>query len=122
MMNALEKDMWRFDMTLGEAMKNQELAGMWEREMNFRERVIEDLKDNRIIVDKETGLKITTKKDPFTIEEAILDCWNIIEDLQLIIDNSADIEMDKITKKYLESIKVIYSLKFEKLWKAFEND
>lgn len=100
---------------------NEFMQALYKQTDTFRDRVKQGLKDNRIIVDEETGLKYTKKISYIGLEEAILDCWSIIEDIDLVSDSILEIDPDR-TKKMLEGLKIIYSLKFEKLWKVFEEE
>lgn len=102
-------------MTLQEALDNQKL---WGYNTNLREQIIQDLENSKVAVDEATGLKITKKKDSYAIEEAIMDCWNILEDLKLIQEYAGTERIPAM----LDGIDLIYGLKFDKLWKAFENN
>lgn len=51
------------------------------------------------------------------LEENIMNCWNVTEDLDIIIQNTTD----KQIKIALLGVKSLYQFKFEKLWKVFEN-
>jgi molecular chaperone GrpE (heat shock protein) len=52
------------------------------------------------------------------LEEAIMRCWQIVDDLDLAIEL---IEDNDEASKLILGIKAIYEIKFSKLWKAFEN-
>ena len=52
------------------------------------------------------------------LEEAIMHCWQIVDDLDLAVELLED--NDEAAKLIL-GIKAIYEIKFSKLWKAFED-
>lgn len=57
------------------------------------------------------GKDVATKNyDRFDLEQQILSCWNITDDLKFI-------ENDELAK----SISTLYDAKFEKLWAIFED-
>jgi hypothetical protein len=49
----------------------------------------------------------------FDLEQQILNCWNVIDDIDLCIEESD-------TKELLLAVKVLYELKFQKMWNTFE--
>ena len=49
----------------------------------------------------------------FELEQEILECWKITNDLQMYIDQGAKIEDTKVLIDY-------YERKFDKLWNTFE--
>jgi hypothetical protein len=51
--------------------------------------------------------------DRFDLEQEILECWKVTNDMQMFIDQNANIEDLKILIDY-------YECKFEKLWNTFE--
>lgn len=51
--------------------------------------------------------------DRFELEQEILECWKITNDLQMYIDQGAKIEDTKVLIDY-------YERKFDKLWNTFE--
>ena len=53
-------------------------------------------------------------------EQLLLECWQIIDDLNLIIDAlpNADMDADKISNT-LMGIEYLYDLKFNKFWKHY---
>lgn len=57
-------------------------------------------------------------KSRFDLEQKILDCWNITDDLKLLA------EQDELTQQELleliESLKTLYELKFKSLFSIFE--
>ena len=52
--------------------------------------------------------------DRFELEQEILECWKITNDLQMYIDQGAKIEDTKVLIDY-------YERKFDKLWNTFEH-
>lgn len=67
-----------------------------------------------------TDDKYTQSNDRFDLEQLILRCWGITEDIDLIAKqlNSANIED---TRNHLEGLKVLCNLRFEALFDLFEN-
>jgi len=59
--------------------------------------------------------------DRFDLEQQILKCWNITEEIQLL--NEQVLENDELTKdqisNYLLGLSTIYEMKFEKLFDQF---
>ena len=54
--------------------------------------------------------------DRFDLEQQIMSCWNIVDDLDFIInDNSDDTTMNIVL-----GMKSLYQKKFEKLFDTFE--
>ena len=51
--------------------------------------------------------------DRFELEQELLECWKITNDLQMYIDQGASIEDTKVLIDY-------YERKFDKLWNTFE--
>ena len=51
--------------------------------------------------------------DRFELEQEILECWKITNDLQMYIDQGASIEDTKVLIDY-------YERKFQKVWDTFE--
>jgi len=60
--------------------------------------------------------------DRFDLEQQILKCWNITEEIQLL--NEQVLENDELTKdqisNYLLGLHTIYEMKFDKLFNQFE--
>jgi len=52
--------------------------------------------------------------DRFELEQEIMECWKITNDLQMYIDQGAKIEDTKVLIDY-------YERKFDKLWNTFEH-
>ena len=64
----------------------------------------------------------------FDLEQDIMQCWNVTDDIDLITKHfvdSADWEgmdpklYDELMNKYF-GLKEVYEVRFEKLWKTFE--
>ena len=53
-------------------------------------------------------------KDRFDLEQEILECWKVTNDMQMYIDQGAGIEDTKVLIDY-------YDRKFEQLWNTFES-
>ena len=51
--------------------------------------------------------------DRFELEQELLECWKITNDLQMYIDQGASIEDTKVLIDY-------YERKFQKVWDTFE--
>lgn len=66
-------------------------------------------------------------KDRFVLEQNIMNCWEIIDDLQLLSENIIDSdrynlsteEEERLTRK-LDGIKELYELRFDRMWDTFE--
>ena len=60
--------------------------------------------------------------DRFDLEQNILDCWKITDDVNLLYKNVMNEEMDKDNiSNVLLGLQAIYSMRFEQLWETFEN-
>ena len=60
-------------------------------------------------------------QDRFDLEQNILKCWNVTEDIYLIYENVMEKEMtrDEIANALL-GMHQLYEMKFNKLWDNFE--
>ena len=59
--------------------------------------------------------------DRFDLEQQIMECWNIIKDIQLLRETISDkIVTQDFQENYLLGLETIYETKFEKLWETFE--
>ena len=59
--------------------------------------------------------------DRFDLEQRIMKCWNITEDVQLLRKQLSDKEMSKDDiANYLQGLESIYEVKFNALWDCFE--
>ena len=65
-------------------------------------------------------------KTRFDLEQEILRCWNVIDDLQLLnkyvlegTPEGAELSKDRIAN-YLLGMEAVYELKFQELWTTFE--
>ncbi len=60
--------------------------------------------------------------DRFDLEQNILDCWKITDDVNLLYKNVMEEELDKDKiSNVLLGLQAIYSMRFEQLWSTFEN-
>ena len=60
--------------------------------------------------------------DRFDLEQNILDCWKITDDVNLLYKNVMEEELDKdIISNVVLGLQAIYSMRFEQLWETFEN-
>ena len=50
----------------------------------------------------------------FDLEQEILDCWKITDDIKLFARKNA-------TKKDFDALILYYNMKFDKLWETFES-
>jgi hypothetical protein len=60
--------------------------------------------------------------DRFDLEQSIMKCWNITDEIQLLNENvleSDDLSKDDISN-YLLGLETMYNLKFDKLFRQFE--
>lgn len=63
-------------------------------------------------------------KDRFDLEQDIMRCWGIIEDIEALRENMLDGEREMTTDEidnYLLGLKALYSVKFERLFDTFED-
>ena len=51
--------------------------------------------------------------DRFDLEQQILECWKVVDDIKMFIDNGAD-HME------MHSLAIYYERKFNQLWNTFE--
>lgn len=54
--------------------------------------------------------------DRFDLEQKIMNCWQVCEDLELLAQRCRD----PLTARLLEGIKSLYQLKFEDCFEVFE--
>ena len=59
--------------------------------------------------------------DRFDLEQGILQCWNVVDDIDLLYENVMDKDMttDEIANTLL-GLQQLYKMKFEKLFDTFE--
>ena len=55
----------------------------------------------------------------FDLEQNIMQCWNVCDDIQLALDSWDNLDEDQ-KQNYLIELKQMYQLKFEKCWNSFE--
>ena len=64
------------------------------------------------------ALSETISTNRFDLEEKIMHCWQIVDDLDYVAELVQD---NDDAANLLLGIKSLYQMKFEKLWEAFEN-
>lgn len=61
--------------------------------------------------------------DRFDLEQGILKCWNVTDDIDMVyrkvMDNPDELDVDEISNLLL-GIKSLYDLKFDELFNTFE--
>ena len=57
--------------------------------------------------------------DRFDLEQDIMQCWNVCEDIQLMLDSWDKMDEDQ-KQNFLIGLKQVYQLKFERCWDSFE--
>lgn len=57
--------------------------------------------------------------DRFDLEQNIMQCWNVTDDIQLYLDMFDEMDEDQ-RMNYLIGLKQMYQMKFERLWNGFE--
>jgi len=55
----------------------------------------------------------TTTRSRFDLEQEILECWKVTNDINMLVDKDASAENFKVLANY-------YELKFDRLWDTFE--
>ena len=65
-------------------------------------------------------------KTRFDLEQEIMRCWNVVDDLQLLnkyvlegTPEGTELSKDRIAN-YLLGMEAVYELKFQELWTTFE--
>lgn len=57
--------------------------------------------------------------DRFDLEQNIMQCWNVCDDIQLYLDMYDNMDEDQ-RMNYLIGLKQMYQMKFERCWNSFE--
>jgi hypothetical protein len=57
--------------------------------------------------------------DRFDLEQNIMQCWNVCDDIQLYLDMYDNMDEDQRIN-YLIGLKQMYQMKFERTWNNFE--
>jgi hypothetical protein len=57
--------------------------------------------------------------DRFDLEQNIMQCWNVCDDIQLLLDSWDKLDEDQ-KQNYLIGLKQMYQMKFERCWDSFE--
>lgn len=55
------------------------------------------------------------KRDRFDLEQDIMNCWNVVDDLKMLL------RMGTVNQETVDAITVLYQQKFEALWATFED-
>ena len=58
--------------------------------------------------------------DRFDLEQNIMQCWNVTDDIQLYLDMYDNMDEDQ-RMNYLIGLKQMYQMKFERTWNNFED-
>lgn len=58
--------------------------------------------------------------DRFDLEQGIMQCWNVTDDIQLLLDKWDQLDEDG-KLNFLIGLKQMYHLKFERCFEHFEN-
>lgn len=58
-------------------------------------------------------------KTRFDLEQEILECWRVTKDIQDFYHAQETLDEDQ-QMNYLLGLEMLYEVKFEKLWKTFE--
>jgi len=61
------------------------------------------------------------KKTRFELEEDIMDCWNIVNDIETIYHAEELYSNEDEMMNALIGLRTLYQLKFDKLFKTFES-
>ena len=56
----------------------------------------------------------------FDLEQEIMKCWKITEDIELLYYNFDQLDEDQ-RMNFLLGLKELYELRFQKLWNTFED-
>lgn len=57
----------------------------------------------------------------FDLEQQILDCWKVVEDIKLVNKNQFEGDLSKDDMwALLEGMAALYELKFNQMWNTFE--
>lgn len=59
------------------------------------------------------------RSDRFDLEQEIMKCWKITEDIELFYGNLDHLDEDQ-QMNLLLGLKELYELRFQKLWNTFE--
>lgn len=60
-----------------------------------------------------SGENETKARDRFDMEQELLECWKVVNDIELFVQQDADAEKFK-------ALSVYYEQKFQRLWETFE--
>jgi hypothetical protein len=62
----------------------------------------------------------TEKIDRFVLEQDIMECWGVVDDIKVLTGNPGLINDPQRMDNALNAVSVLYQLKFEKLFNTFE--
>lgn len=57
--------------------------------------------------------------DRFDLEQDIMQCWNVVDDIELVYKSTDWSDLDSVQNSLL-SLHTMYKMKFEKMWDTFE--
>lgn len=58
--------------------------------------------------------------DIFDLEQRIMDCWNVVSDIDMIYDNEYVYANKELMMNTLLGLKTLYELKFQRTFNTFE--
>lgn len=58
--------------------------------------------------------------DRFDLEQGIMQCWNVCDDIELLLGSWDNLNEDQ-KQNYLIGLQQMYQLKFERCFEQFEN-
>jgi hypothetical protein len=62
----------------------------------------------------------TEKIDRFVLEQDIMECWGVVDDIKVLTGNPGLMNDPQRMDNALNAVSVLYQLKFEKLFNTFE--
>ena len=54
-------------------------------------------------------------RDRFDLEQDIMNCWNVVDDMKMLM------QQDAVNTETIQAITTLYQQKFEALWATFED-
>jgi len=64
-------------------------------------------------------MKLKSEKNRFDLEQEILECWNVVKDIENFYHAQENMTEDQ-QMNYLLGMQEMYEIKFNKLWETFE--
>lgn len=58
--------------------------------------------------------------DRFELEQYIMNCWDILEDLRLLSDYALEEDTELFLVRKLDAVIDLYDMRFDRLWGTFE--